>query len=206
MIKLRISVWFCGVVIFLFQSIEGQSQIYFRADSQIQMFSDQISARIQNQENQYKLVYQRATHNTEISYLRQIYRSEENSVVINISIHEDKERLTTQNNSALTTSDGAVGIRLPNLGEEAIVWASGKIRVRNGKALIHVQVYPKEYFMMNSNKQNDNVQNAEENKNSTQLDNNEEQPANESKKQPKRKDIAVQFATHILAFFEAQSK
>lgn len=163
--------------------------------------SDQLSAKIQGQENNYQMRGQRIIEGSESqTCITQGYESNEYSVLVRIFIYENNKNAIDGFKQLFYGSNAPVGMRLAEIGDKAHGWFNGTIYVRKGNILVLIYVNPQE---SKDEQVQMNKKQSEQPKDINQPTSKE--PVNRNPNSSTRLEIAKRFARHIVGFFEEQS-
>ncbi|MBI4751809.1 MAG: hypothetical protein HY774_25275 [Acidobacteria bacterium] len=175
-----------------------QEPIKLSSLKQLEAQSDHLAVFIQSKEQNYVVSHKRTSEGAGYSYMRQIYKSEKYSVIANIRICESQE--VAEERFKRLGSNGAVGMRLAEIGDKAHGWFDGTLYVRKGNVLVLIYVNPR------LSKDEQQHQNQAEQSAGVNQPNSQEEPINRNPNTSTELEIAKRFARHIVGFFEEQAQ
>ncbi|MBI4751810.1 MAG: hypothetical protein HY774_25280 [Acidobacteria bacterium] len=189
------------IVLVWFQPCLAQERVKVHSQEHLNLISNQLATYVQSLEGRYLIMYKRGWADSgSISSLRQIYQSKQYLVTANILICENQEAAIKGFKELFPRSDGAVGMRLADIGDKAHGWFDGTLYVRKGNvlALIYIDQQP------------DTGKEVQQNENqsgqTTEANQSDEEPVNRNPNSSTRLEIAKRFARHIVGFFEEQAQ
>ncbi|MBI4751811.1 MAG: hypothetical protein HY774_25285 [Acidobacteria bacterium] len=183
------------------QTCLAQELIKINSQDQLTQYSKQLVIHIQNQERRYLPTYQRASKGIESSFINHAYQSKKYSILIDIEICKDQLVAIEGFKHLFPRSDGAVGMRLAEIGDKAHGWFNGTIYVRKGNVLAFIYVRPRDQG--NQGQQAQVPPNPGQPAETNQFD---EEPVNRNPNTSTELEIAKRFARHIVGFFEEQAQ
>lgn len=164
------------------QNVFSMKRVFVDSESQIELFSNQLSVYIKDNENTFKLI--REWHDlSKAATVSQNFRSEKFDIKVQVYIFEnDRQAISELTRARLRSSQ--TGVDLSNFGDEAWSSYSGDVQVRKENIVIYIQTYFLEEFEPH--------QNNKQSKNEIQ----HTKPNDPHQK----RELSVRFAKHIMTF------